>query len=287
MATNNFFKNFNSFPQQELVNSLSKEVIQIAGLDVLYLPKFDSLAKDTLLNEDALVEYNKAYEVEMYVNTPDGYGGSGDTLSKFGLDIQDELILIVNKERFKDETFINEPREGDLIYFPLGKALFIIKYVEHEQPFYTLGKTNVFELTAETFRYSNERFNISGEEGGSIFDKIERDNATTVEFTFPSNSSTIFRDGEIIFQGVDLENATAKARVSNQNGNKLFVYRIEGQFQLNESITGEESETTTTLITIDDQVISTSEFDDNKEFEVEGDDILDFSEIDPWSEGDI
>ena len=223
----------------------------------------------------------------MYVNTPDGYGGSGDTLSKFGLDIQDELILIVNKERFKDETFINEPREGDLIYFPLGKALFIIKYVEHEQPFYTLGKTNVFELTAETFRYSNERFNISGEEGGSIFDKIERDNATTVEFTFPSNSSTIFRDGEIIFQGVDLENATAKARVSNQNGNKLFVYRIEGQFQLNESITGEESETTTTLITIDDQVISTSEFDDNKEFEVEGDDILDFSEIDPWSEGDI
>ena len=81
MATNNFFKNFNSFPQQELVNSLSKEVIQIAGLDVLYLPKFDSLAKDTLLNEDALVEYNKAYEVEMYVNTPDGYGGSGRSVS--------------------------------------------------------------------------------------------------------------------------------------------------------------------------------------------------------------
>ena len=115
MATNHFFKNFNSFPQQELVNSLSKEVIQIAGLDVLYLPRFDSYAKDTLLNEDALIEYNKGYQVEMYVNTPDGYGGSGDTLSKFGLDVQDEIILIVNKERFKDETFIDQPREGDFI----------------------------------------------------------------------------------------------------------------------------------------------------------------------------
>ena len=152
MATNHFFKNFNSFPQQELVNSLSKEVIQIAGLDVLYLPRFDSYAKDTLLNEDALIEYNKGYQVEMYVNTPDGYGGSGDTLSKFGLDVQDEIILIVNKERFKDETFIDQPREGDLIYFPLGKTIFTIKYVEHEQPFYTLGKTNVFEKI--TYRFS-------------------------------------------------------------------------------------------------------------------------------------
>ena len=287
MATNHFFKNFNSFPQQELVNSLSKEVIQIAGLDVLYLPRFDSYAKDTLLNEDALIEYNKGYQVEMYVNTPDGYGGSGDTLSKFGLDVQDEIILIVNKERFKDETFIDQPREGDLIYFPLGKTIFTIKYVEHEQPFYTLGKTNVFEITAETFRYSNERFNLAGEEAGEIFNKIERDNATTVEFTVTSGSSIVFRDGETIFQGNTPETATAMARVSKQEANKIYVYRVQGQFVLNELVTGIKSLTSAYLTGIDDQIISTSEFDDYKEFEVEGDDILDFSEIDPWSEGDI
>ena len=101
MAPNHYFKNFNSFPQQELLNSLSKEVIQMGVIDVLYLPRFSSNIKDTILNEDALVSYNAAYQIEMYVNTPDGFGGSGDTLSKFGLDMQDELILIVHKNDLK------------------------------------------------------------------------------------------------------------------------------------------------------------------------------------------
>ena len=77
------------------------------------------------------------------------------------------------------------------------------------------------------------------------------------------------------------------ARVSKQEANKIYVYRVQGQFVLNELVTGIKSLTSAYLTGIDDQIISTSEFDDNKEFEVEGDDILDFSEIDPWSEGDI
>ena len=287
MATNHYFKNFNSFPQQELLNSLSKEVIQMGGIDVLYLPRFSSNIKDTILNEDALVSYNAAYQVEMYVNTPDGFGGSGDTLSKFGLDMQDELILIVHKERFKDETMVLAPREGDLIYFPLGKTMYSIKFVEHEQPFYTLGKNTVFEITAETFRYSNEMFNIPDEEAGDLFTKIERENATTTQFTFPSNATTVFRIGETIYQGNDISSATAKAKVASQDTNRIHVYRIEGVFNINENITGQKSLITTSLSSIDDMVMQTSEFDDNKEFEIEGDDILDFSEIDPWSEGDI
>ena len=39
------------------------------------------------------------------------------------------------------------PKEGDLIYFPLGDRLFEIKYVEHEQPFYQLKKNYVYTLT--------------------------------------------------------------------------------------------------------------------------------------------
>ena len=102
----------------------------------------------------------------------DGYTGSGDILSKFGMNLKDELTLIISKERFEDfiAPFLSDmdpdeiivssrPREGDLIYFPLGKRLFEIKFVEHEQPFYQLGKTYVYELKCELFEYSD---NIGG-----------------------------------------------------------------------------------------------------------------------------
>ena len=288
MATNHYFKNFNSFPQQELLNSLTKEVIQMSGINVLYLKgSATSSIKDTLLNEETLVVYKSAYEIEMYINTTTGFEGGGDISSKFGLEIQDELILIVNKERFTEETFIANPREGDLIYFPLGRGIFQIKFVEHENPFYSLGKNTVYELTCELFKYSNEEFDIPAIESGSLFDKVERENSTTTEITFPSNASTVFKIGETVFQGADLENSTARAKVASQDGNKINIYRIRGSFVENIDIQSTKSSLVVNLDSIDDQVISTSEFDDNKEFETEGDSILDFSEIDPWSEGDL
>ena len=293
MATNAFFKNFNSFPQQELLNSLTKEIIQLSGIDVLYLPRNESSSKDTILNEDPLVSYTSAKQIEMYINTATGFEGGGDVASKFGLDIQDELILVVNKERFTEEVFIANPREGDLIYLPLGKGLFQIKFVEHENPFYSLGKNTVHELTCELFRYSNERFDVQGIESGAIFDKIERDNATTIELTFPSSAGTLFTQGETVFQGEDLTNATVTAKVATQVSNTLNVYRVSGTFVTNEDIKGNVSNTVINLDSISDQAISTSEFDDNEEFELEADGIngeegiLDFSETDPWSERDI
>tara|TARA_B110000495_G_scaffold196143_1_gene204609 strand:- start:19 stop:882 length:864 start_codon:yes stop_codon:yes gene_type:complete len=287
MATNHFFKNFNSFPQQQLLNNLTKEVIQMSGIDVLYLPRIASSTKDTLLNEDSLVSYSNAYQIEMYINTTTGFEGGGDIASKFGLDILDELILVVNKERFSEEAPLANPREGDLIYLPLGKGLFTVKFVEHENPFYSLGKNTVHELSCELFRYSNEQFNISAEESGSIFNKIERQHATSVQLEFPSNSATVWRENEIIFQGEDLASATVTGKVASQVGNKINVYRVLGNFVVGNDIKGNLSDIVTNLNSIDDQVMSTSEFDDNEEFETEGDNILDFSEIDPWSEGDL
>ena len=284
MATNHYFKNFNSFPQQELLNDLTREVIQMSGLDVYYLIKTESTAKDKIFNEDATATFTSAKQVEMYISSPEGYGGAGDTVTRFGLDIQDEIILTVNKERFTQEANLAAPREGDLIYVPLGKQLFEVRFVEHEKPFYSLGKNTVHELTCETFRYSNEVFDIPDIENGAIFNKIERENAVSREFTISSIDSYII--GEEIYQGpAGLPTATAK--VASQSGNTLNVYRVGGEFNLNTTIVGKKSEVSTVLISVDDKVQIQSEFDDNKIFETDGDNILDFSELDPWSEGGV
>lgn len=284
MPINQFFKNFNSFPQQELLNSLTKEVISINGIDVLYLERTAGNI-DSILNEDASSSFTKTREVEMYINSSEGFGGAGEAISKFGLDIQDELVLVVNKERFVDEVFLSSPREGDLIYFPLGKGLYEIKFVEHEKPFYSLGKNTVYELTCELFRYSNQVFDIPKVEQGAIFDKIERENSTTIELTMSANPSYIF--SETVFQGPSIAAPTATAKVSSQSGTKLNLYRVSGTFNTGVNITGVDSDEVYNVISIDDQTSASTPYDDNDTFETDGDNILDFTEVDPWSEGDL
>ena len=183
MPVNNYFRNFNSMVQQELINDLTREVIEINGLEVYYVLRENSDQKDTIYNEEPTARFLNARKVEMYINTPEGFEGAGDLVSKFGLDVVDELILIVNRERFIHEVKIGNPREGDLIYLPLGKGLFEIKFVEHEKPFYQLGKNQVYEMTCELYRYNNEAFDIPQQEMGVLFNKIERENAITRQFT--------------------------------------------------------------------------------------------------------
>jgi len=290
MATNNYFGNkLTSFPQQELLNSLTREVIKINGVDVLYLPR-SVIKKDTLLGEDTLSKFENAYEIEMYINTAEGFGGEGDMISKFGLDVKDELILVVNKERFYIECGIAIPREGDIIYLPLSKGLYEIKFVEDEKPFYSLGKNTVYELTCETFVYSEEKFEIPTESSGKIFDKIEREHAITITLT-TENSADKYEIDEEIFQGSVLATATAKGIVASFTTNNVKVFNVVGTFVAGTEavpapLIGHTSETSRNLTRVDDQDVSTS-FSDNKEFETEGDSILDFSEKDPWSEGDL
>jgi hypothetical protein len=170
MALNPFFLQ-GSDSEQQLIQQLINEQLQIFGVEVSYLPqKF--IKKETILKEVSASKFDDNFSIEAYVSNFDGYTGSGDILSKFGMNLKDELTLIISKERFEDfispflmgmdqdEIIVStRPREGDLIYFPLGNRLFEIKFVEHEQPFYQLGKTYVYELKCELFEYSD---NIGG-----------------------------------------------------------------------------------------------------------------------------
>ena len=278
MATNNYFKNFNSFPQQELINDLTREVIQMSGTDILYLPR-TVVNRDEILGEDASSKFMMAYEVEMYINSNEGFGGAGD--------IQDEISFVVNKERFKKEVQMAFPREGDLIYLPLSKGLFDVKFVEHEKPFYSMGKNQVFEITCEKFQYSNEKFQIPGAQSGAIFDSIERSYATTITLTLDVGVGKYIA-GETVFQGV-VGNTSAKGLVSSfaAGANKIFIYNTIGTFVAGENLTGETSSIVRNVSVVNDQEIATNLSAENDTFEEAGDNILDFSEVDPWAEGDL
>ena len=152
--------------EQNLIQDLINEQIKIYGIDVYYIPRRFITSK-TVMKEVIESEFRNAYPIEAYVDTYDGYNGLGTLMSKFGIQELDDLIITISKERF--ETYISplirnipdielstRPKEGDLIYFPLGDRIFEIKYVEHEKPFYQLQKNYVYQLTCELFRYEDE-----------------------------------------------------------------------------------------------------------------------------------
>ena len=157
--------------EQRLVQSLINEHLKIYGQEVTYIPR-KFVNKATIIEEVTASKFDDNFSVEMYVNSYDGYSGAGDVLSKFGMSLRDEVELTVSKERFEEfiAPFMNasddielssRPREGDLIFFPLGARLFEIKFVEHEDPFYQLGKNYVYKLKCELFEYEDEIIDTS------------------------------------------------------------------------------------------------------------------------------
>jgi hypothetical protein len=161
MATNFFFNNFKNSMEQRLIDDLVVESIKIHGIDCYYLTKTYG-DYDTLHNEDDLGYFKEFYECEFYINSADGFSGEGDFLSKFGLEVRDQLNLTVARRSFENEigipARIARPREGDLIFFPFNQALFTIQFVEHEPVFYQLGDLQFYEIRCEKFEYSGERF---------------------------------------------------------------------------------------------------------------------------------
>ena len=172
MALNPFFLQ-GSQSEQRLVQSLINEHLQIYGVEVAYLPR-RIVKKDNIFTELESSAFVDNFSIEAYVNTYEGYGGAGDVMTKFGMSLKDEVILTISKERFEDfiAPFLDasdfelgsRPREGDLIYFPLGQRLFEVKFVEHEKPFYQLQKNYVYELQCELFEYEDEIIDTSIDE---------------------------------------------------------------------------------------------------------------------------
>jgi hypothetical protein len=160
MATNFFFNNFKASREQNLLDDLIVESIRIYGEDMIYVPRnYGNL--DALYTADDDSYYMTNYSLEMYIKSVDGFSGDGSFMSKFGLEIRDQVIFSVAQRVFSNEvgsqTGFTRPREGDLIFFPLNNKVFQIKYVNKFEMFYQLGALQTWEMTCELFEYSNER----------------------------------------------------------------------------------------------------------------------------------
>ena len=170
MARNSYFLQ-GSQSEQRLIQDLINEQLKIYGLDITYIPRKFVNTK-SIIEEVQSSKFDDNFVLEAYVNSYDGYSGAGDVLTKFGMSLRDEVELTISKERFEDfiSPFMSasdnidlasRPREGDLVFFPLGQRLFEVKFVEHEEPFYQLGKNYVYQLKCELFEYEGEVIDTS------------------------------------------------------------------------------------------------------------------------------
>ena len=289
MTTNLYFQNVTSHAEQELINELTSEVIQIHGMDVFYIQRI-LVKEDLVLGEDVLNKFSTTYEIEMYLKSTEGFGGEGDLVSKFGLDVRDEIIFTVHKDRFNLATDMDKPLEGDLIFLPINKGLFEIKFVEHEQPFYQAGKNYSFDITCELFQYSEEQMQT----GIVDVDQIEKDESYAIDLVMSAGGSGLYTVNEEVYQGPSLANSTFKGIVVSWNATTrtLRLNDISGSIAAvatygdTSSAVWSLSSTTDSTGKADlDQVLPTDPNADNLEFEIEADSILDFSESNPF--GDV
>ena len=157
--------------EQRLIQSLVNEHLKIYGVDVTFIPR-KFVNQSTIIEEVTASKFDDNFLIEAYVENYDGYAGAGDVLTKFGMSLRDEVTLVISKETFEefiapfmdsgdDFELSSRPREGDLVFFPLGQRLFEIKFVEHEEPFYQLGSNYVYKLKCELFEYEDEVIDTS------------------------------------------------------------------------------------------------------------------------------
>jgi hypothetical protein len=301
MPTNFYFNHFprNITNEQLLVEDLLIESLKIYGMDCYYLPREVRAGNsiDTLMGEDQLKTYTKAYPLEMYLENVSGMDGEQDIISKFGLEIRDEITLLVSRRRFKYHVGVNRtrPLEGDLIYVPLVQNFFEIMHVEHENDqamFYTLGRGRganvyVYALKLKQFVFSDEVIETGISE---IDDQIKiHYRGTHLIMSAGGIRDYDAANNETVFQGANLASATAFAEVRNwyTSNNTLEIIMVNGEFAANTLVIGESSNAQWTLASTDtDSALEnqTEDIVDNKEIETEADQILDFSEHNPFGE---
>ena len=214
MATNFFFNNFRSSQEQLLLEDLIIESIRIYGEDMYYIPrKLNNY--DSVYGADDQSSYENAYPLELYIKSIDGFSGDGDFMSKFGIEIRNQVIFSVAQRRFSEEvgeyTTQVRPNEGDLIYFPLNKKCFQIKYVNKFEMFYQLGALQTWEMTCELFEYSDEQLKTGIPEIDSLQTKFS---TNILDFAFKDENGNYLmtEDGNyIIKENTQIEDLIAAA----------------------------------------------------------------------------
>ena len=295
MALNPYIRlhNKTELGEQNLVEDLTIEAIKIHGVEMFYIPR-NLIKRDDLFGESQYSRFDTFRMIEMYMDTTQAFEG-GDMFSKFGFEARDSVKFLVSQKRFIRETGSKRPFEGDLLFLPLTRGLFEIKFVEHENPFYQLGKLFSYQLTCELFQYSEEEFDT----GVSDIDVINDATGYKVTLTLGGKFGTgTFTKGDIVYQYEDgtvtggTSGETARAKIQSldnrDNPSVLHLADISGKWlsgttasplYINKSgstLYGTVVGSTDTMGILDEAK--------NSIIETEADDIINFTESNPFGD---
>jgi hypothetical protein len=302
MARNVYFTN-GTGSEQLLIEDIIIESLQIYGQDFYYIPR-TLVSKDEILGEDRLSQFKSSFPIEMYFENVDSLEGQGAFIQKFGLMMEQSATLVVARRRWDQlvgrygvTQIPTRPNEGDLLYFPLTKGLFEIKFVKHQDPFYQLGKLYVYKLQVELFQYSSERIDT----GIAEIDAFET--LKTFSTNTSRNNTGYITHIDVTFSGSGYSSApavtfssgsaTATANLgSGANSGKVISITVNngGTGYVNPPIVtiAAPASGTTALAEafIDIDIDKKESYGDNNKFKTQGADVL-FSVTNPFGEVDI
>ena len=286
MATSVYFNNYNSSPEQRLIEDLMIETIKINGVDCYYIPNINEAARDLLYGEDPLKKFTSAYPLELYITNVDGYEGEREFFSKFGLEIRNNMSVIVSKRSFSrwvPQTY-HRPREGDLIYIPFLSQtgeMYEIKYVNYTEAFYVMGNKFPFfyKLELEKFKYSQETIDV----GVSQIDNLVVQEAYTETLRMSDiTGSGNYIVGETVFGTTEETSGTVVSWTTVPR--EIKVTNLIGTFSQGMNVTGNTSGAVYPIAFPVDELVDPQdrEMYDNKIIQTEGSNYLDFSENNPF-----
>jgi hypothetical protein len=284
MPTSHYFPlNYGGYKgEQNLVQDLVDEQIKLFGTDIYYLPR--KLFKDNTIDDVVFSEFSQKVVIEMLLQNVEGFGQS-EFISKFGLKVTDEIKFAVSKRRWDEEVKrldvenFARPLEGDLLFFPLTKDLYEIKFVEVEAAFHQLGKLYFYQITAEIYEMGNEKI----ETGIDDIDLIENILSPAIDIVMLANSGdTNYIVGETVEGSVS--EVTAKVANWNPQSRVLTVISRTGTFVEEEILSGVISNADWTIETFNTLEDPNNNYEENKYIQDESDEVLDFSEKNPFGE---
>jgi|TARA_R110001592_G_scaffold145898_1_gene369695 hypothetical protein len=250
--------------EKHLYEDLIIEGLKIYGNLIYYMPR-EMVNRDLVLGEDVNSKFKNALPIEMYFETTEGFAGQQELINKFGLEIREDTTLVVSKRRFhnKIDTRValgtpGRPNEGDILFFPLMNSFFEIQFVEDQEPFFQLGNLPVYKLRVTRWEYSNEEIDV----GIKDIDKREAENSVN-----------------LLVDRVSLENEEGTVRLETDN-----ISDGRANFLLNE-----EYDATKTTVQTQSDYAQNLDLDTAAGFDTASvtDDVLDFTERNPFGEVDI
>lgn len=268
--------------EQGLYQDLVDEQIKLFGSDIYYLPR--TILKDNTLDDIVYSKYEEQFQIEMLLQNVEGFGDTSEFISKFGLRVTDEVKFRVSTRRWDQEaasydlTVDGRPNEGDLLYFPLTQDLYEIKFVERESPFYQFGKIQFYTMTAEIYEYGSDDIST----GVAEIDEIETLFSSAISLNLVAGGTGDFSVGELITGSQS--NTTAEVKSWDNTTGIIQVINRTGTFVEGESITGDDNGAVWVVDTFDTLNNTNSEYDQNREIEDFADNIIDWSERNPFGE---